>query len=112
MDEARASCVLDLSGRTYFVWDVALPRGSTIGTWDVELAAVFFEAFARGAQCNLHFTLERGENLHHIVPRPLRRSLARSSPRFKSMRELRAFHRRRERLPTRQTATLFRGNRA
>jgi imidazoleglycerol-phosphate dehydratase len=67
MDEARASCVLDLSGRTYFVWDVDLPRGSRIGTWDVELTPVFFEAFARGAQCNLHFTLQRGENLHHIV---------------------------------------------
>jgi imidazoleglycerol-phosphate dehydratase len=67
MDEARACCVLDLSGRTYFVWDVELPRGATIGTWDVELAPVFFEAFARGAQCNLHFALQRGENLHHIV---------------------------------------------
>lgn len=67
MDEARACCVLDLSGRTYFVWDVELPRGAKIGTWDVELAPVFFEAFARGAQCNLHFALQRGDNLHHVV---------------------------------------------
>jgi imidazoleglycerol-phosphate dehydratase len=67
MDEARASCVLDLSGRTYFVWEVPLPPGAKIGNWDVDLAAVFFEAFARGAQCNLHVTLARGENLHHIV---------------------------------------------
>jgi imidazoleglycerol-phosphate dehydratase len=67
MDEARAACALDLSGRAHFVWQVELPRGAKIGTWDVELAEVFFEAFARGAQCNLHVVLERGEILHHIV---------------------------------------------
>ncbi|HEY1695540.1 MAG TPA: imidazoleglycerol-phosphate dehydratase HisB [Polyangiaceae bacterium] len=67
MDEARAACAIDLSGRPFFVWQVELPRGAKIGTWDVELAPVFFEAFARGAQCNLHVVLERGENLHHVV---------------------------------------------
>lgn len=67
MDEARVACALDLSGRTHFVWQVELPRGAKLGTWDVELAPVFFEAFARGAACNLHLTLERGEILHHIV---------------------------------------------
>ena len=67
MDEARATCAIDLSGRAHFVWEVPLPRGAKIGTWDVELAPVFFEAFARGAQCNLHLVLHRGEILHHIV---------------------------------------------
>jgi imidazoleglycerol-phosphate dehydratase len=67
MDEARAACAIDLSGRAHFVWQVELPRGAKIGTWDVELAPVFFEAFARGAQCNLHIVLERGEILHHVV---------------------------------------------
>jgi imidazoleglycerol-phosphate dehydratase len=67
MDEARATCTLDLSGRAHFVWEVPLPAGAKIGTWDVELAPVFFEAFARGAQCNLHVVLHRGEILHHIV---------------------------------------------
>jgi len=67
MDEARATCTLDLSGRAHFVWEVPLPRGAKIGTWDVDLAPVFFEAFARGAQCNLHIVLHRGEILHHIV---------------------------------------------
>ena len=28
---------------------------------------MFFEAFARGAACNLHVVLERGEILHHMV---------------------------------------------
>jgi imidazoleglycerol-phosphate dehydratase len=66
MDEARASCALDLSGRAHFVWEVPLPKAK-LGTWDVELAPVFFDAFARGAQCSLQLTLERGEILHHIV---------------------------------------------
>jgi imidazoleglycerol-phosphate dehydratase len=67
MDEARATCTLDLSGRAHFVWEVPLPRGTKIGTWDIELAPVFFDAFARGAQCNLHVVLHRGVILHHIV---------------------------------------------
>ncbi|MGO8995047.1 MAG: imidazoleglycerol-phosphate dehydratase HisB [Polyangiaceae bacterium] len=67
MDEARASAAIDLGGRQFFVWEVDLPHGAKIGTWDVELAEVFFEAFARGAACNLHITRERGANLHHIV---------------------------------------------
>ncbi len=67
MDEARATCTLDLSGRQHFVWEVVLRRGEKLGTWDVELAPVFFDAFARGAACNLHVVLHRGEILHHIV---------------------------------------------
>ena len=66
MDEALAQCALDLSGRTYFVSRVPLPK-TKLGTWDVELAPVFFEGFARGAQCNLHMRLIEGDNLHHIV---------------------------------------------
>jgi imidazoleglycerol-phosphate dehydratase len=67
MDEARATVAIDLGGRPYFVWGVDLPHGAKLGTWDVELAEVFFEAFARGAMCNLHMKQESGQNLHHIV---------------------------------------------
>lgn len=66
MDEARASCAIDLSGRPFFVWEVPMPK-ATIGTWDTELAEVFFEAFARGCACNLHVTLHAGTNLHHMT---------------------------------------------
>ncbi|MEM6957461.1 MAG: imidazoleglycerol-phosphate dehydratase HisB [Myxococcota bacterium] len=66
MDEARVSCCLDLSGRTFFRWQVPLPKAK-VGEFDVELAEVFFEGFARGAECNLHVVLEEGENLHHIL---------------------------------------------
>jgi imidazoleglycerol-phosphate dehydratase len=66
MDEARATVALDLSGRPYFVWEVALPKGK-LGEFDTELAEVFFEGFARGAMCNLHVVLHAGTNMHHII---------------------------------------------
>jgi len=66
MDEALVTAALDLSGRPFFVWRVPLPKAK-IGSWDVELAEVFFEAFARTAQANLHVVLHEGQNLHHIV---------------------------------------------
>ena len=66
MDEALVTAALDLSGRPFFVWRVPLPKAK-LGNWDVELAEVFFEAFARTAQANLHVRLHEGSNLHHIV---------------------------------------------
>jgi imidazoleglycerol-phosphate dehydratase len=81
MDEALVTCALDLSGRSYFVWRVPLPKAK-LGTWDVELAPVFFEAFARTAQANLHLRLHEGENLHHIVEisfKAFARALARAT---------------------------------
>lgn len=66
MDEARATCAVDLSGRTFFVWEVPMPKAK-LGTWDTELAEVFFEGFARGAACNLHVVLHAGTNLHHMT---------------------------------------------
>lgn len=66
MDEALVTAALDLSGRPFFVWRVPLPKAK-LGNWDVELAEVFFEAFARTAQANLHMRLIEGSNLHHIV---------------------------------------------
>ncbi len=66
MDEARATCAIDLSGRQFFVWEVAMPKAK-LGTWDTELAEIFFEGFARGCACNLHVVLHAGTNLHHMT---------------------------------------------
>ncbi len=66
MDEALVTAALDLSGRTYFVWRVPIPKAK-IGEFDSELAEVFFEGVARGAQMNLHMHMHAGENLHHVV---------------------------------------------
>jgi imidazoleglycerol-phosphate dehydratase len=66
MDEACVTCALDLSGRPYFVWRVPLPKAK-VGEFDTELAEVFFEGFARGANANLHMHLVEGQVLHHII---------------------------------------------
>ncbi len=66
MDEALVTCALDLSGRPFFVWRVPMPKAK-LGTFDTELAEIFFEGFARGLQCNLHVKLHEGDNLHHII---------------------------------------------
>jgi imidazoleglycerol-phosphate dehydratase len=66
MDEALVTAALDLSGRPFFVFRVPLPKAK-LGNWDTELAEVFFEAFSRTAQANLHLHLTEGSNLHHIV---------------------------------------------
>lgn len=66
MDEALVTAALDLSGRAFFVWNMAIPKAK-LGTFDSELAEVFFEAVARSAQINLHMQLHYGHNLHHII---------------------------------------------
>ncbi|MET0386354.1 MAG: imidazoleglycerol-phosphate dehydratase HisB [Polyangiales bacterium] len=66
MDEACVTCALDLSGRSYFVWQVPMPKAK-VGEFDTELAEVFFEGFARGAAVNLHMHLIQGQVLHHII---------------------------------------------
>jgi imidazoleglycerol-phosphate dehydratase len=66
MDEALVTAALDLSGRPYFVFRVPIPKAK-LGNFDTELCEVFFEAFARSAQANLHLLLHEGQNLHHII---------------------------------------------
>jgi len=66
MNEACVTAALDLSGRPMLVWGVPLPKAK-IGSFDTELAEVFFDGFARGAGANLHMHRVAGENLHHLV---------------------------------------------
>lgn len=66
MDEALVRVAMDLSGRAFFVWRLALPKAK-LGSFDSELAEVFFEAFARSAQANLHVHKLEGDNLHHLI---------------------------------------------
>ena len=58
MDEALVTAALDLSGRPFFVWRVDLPKAK-LGNWDVELAEVFFEAFARFLKITRRFQFHR-----------------------------------------------------
>ncbi len=66
MDEARASCALDVSGRPFLVWSAALPPGG-IGEFDHELAEEFFRAVASNARLTVHLVQEAGTNTHHVI---------------------------------------------
>ncbi len=66
MDESRASCAIDISGRGLCAFEAALPVG-TIGNFDHELAEEFMRALAANAKLTLHVTVERGTNLHHAI---------------------------------------------
>jgi imidazoleglycerol-phosphate dehydratase len=66
MDEARASCAIDISGRGLLVFEADLPPGA-IGNFDHELAEEFFRAVATNARLTLHLTVERGTNVHHVI---------------------------------------------
>jgi len=66
MDEARASCAIDVSGRAFLAWDAALPAGA-IGNFDHELAEEFFRAVSSNAKLTLHLTAEAGTNVHHVI---------------------------------------------
>jgi imidazoleglycerol-phosphate dehydratase len=66
MDEARASCAIDISGRGLTVLEADLPPGA-IGNFDHELAEEFFRALAANAKLTLHITVEAGTNAHHVI---------------------------------------------
>jgi imidazoleglycerol-phosphate dehydratase len=66
MDESRASCAIDVSGRGLCTFEASLPPGA-IGNFDHELAEEFFRALASNARLTLHLTVEAGTNAHHVI---------------------------------------------
>ena len=66
MDEARASCAIDISGRGLLVFEAELPPGA-IGNYDHELTEEFLRAVAANAKLTLHATVEAGTNVHHVI---------------------------------------------
>ncbi|CAA6677302.1 MULTISPECIES: imidazoleglycerol-phosphate dehydratase HisB [unclassified Lentimonas] len=66
MDESLARVVLDLSNRQAFVYNVDY-KFPMVRDFSIVLVKEFFQAFANDAACNLHITLEYGEEPHHIA---------------------------------------------
>jgi imidazoleglycerol-phosphate dehydratase len=66
MDEARASCAIDISGRPFTAFDAELPPGAT-GGFEHELTEEFFRALANAAKLTLHLRIEAGTNAHHMI---------------------------------------------
>jgi imidazoleglycerol-phosphate dehydratase len=66
MDEARASCAIDVSGRPFTLFEAELPPGAT-GDFEHELTEEFFRALANAAKLTLHLRVEAGSNAHHMI---------------------------------------------
>jgi imidazoleglycerol-phosphate dehydratase len=66
MDEARASCSIDISGRPFISFEAQLPPGAT-GGFEHELTEEFFRALANAAKLTLHLRIDAGSNAHHMI---------------------------------------------
>jgi imidazoleglycerol-phosphate dehydratase len=66
MDEARAACAIDVSGRPYLVFEAGLPA-ARIGDFDSDLVEEFLRAVANTAKLTVHLRVEAGHNAHHMV---------------------------------------------
>jgi imidazoleglycerol-phosphate dehydratase len=78
MDECLARCVIDFSGRPYFVWRgldkmahkrvTSKERSQDMSSaFRFGLAREFFQGFVNHAGCNLHLELLYGDEPHHVV---------------------------------------------
>ncbi len=65
LDEAMTHAVVDISGRGYPVIDMG--STSNIGEFSPDMARHFFETLAYEARINLHLTVLRGTNEHHMI---------------------------------------------
>lgn len=66
MDETLARVVVDLGGRSHFVWQVEAPVWY-VRDFNIGLFKEFFQAWANACGANLHIRIEYGEEPHHIA---------------------------------------------
>jgi len=66
MDEALASCAIDVSGRPYTAFEGELPE-VRVGDFDTDLAEEFVRAVANSAKLTVHVRVDAGSNAHHMV---------------------------------------------
>ncbi len=66
MDEALIMVALDISGRSYLNYYVAI-IAEKVGEFDTELGEEFMLALTRSAAINVHIQQLEGKNAHHIL---------------------------------------------
>lgn len=65
MDECKAECTLDLSGRPYFKFKAKFNR-EKVGDFSTEMTEHFFQSVAFTMLATLHMAV-KGENVHHQI---------------------------------------------
>lgn len=66
MDESLVETAVDLSGRPFLAYGLAL-RQRRLGEFDTELLVEFLRAFVQQAGLTLHIAQRAGGNTHHLV---------------------------------------------
>ena len=66
MDEARASCAIDVSGRPLCLFEADFPA-ERVAEFDTDLAEEFVRSVAVSAKLTVHLRVEAGTNAHHMV---------------------------------------------
>jgi imidazoleglycerol-phosphate dehydratase len=66
MDEARASCAIDISGRPFTAFSADFPA-QRVEDFDTDLTEEFVRAVANAAKLTVHLSVDAGANAHHMV---------------------------------------------
>ncbi len=66
MDEALVKVDLDISGRSFLVFNVDIPK-VVLGNYEAEMTEEFFRAVAFQMNATLHMNEAYGQNVHHII---------------------------------------------
>jgi imidazoleglycerol-phosphate dehydratase len=66
MDEARASCAIDISGRPFTAFEGEFPA-ERVEDFDTDLTEEFVRAVANQAKLTVHLSVDAGMNAHHMV---------------------------------------------
>jgi imidazoleglycerol-phosphate dehydratase len=66
MDESRASCAIDISGRPFTAFSGAFPA-ERVEDFDTDLTEEFVRAVANAAKLTVHLSVDAGANAHHMV---------------------------------------------
>ncbi len=66
MDETIATVDLDISGRSFLVYNVEGLKDK-VGSFDTELVEEFFVGFTNHAGVTLHINVPYGRNTHHMI---------------------------------------------
>lgn len=85
MDETLVQVSLDISGRSFLVFDAEFKR-DTVGTFSTEMTEEFFRAFAFNSGITLHAKVLYGSNDHHKIE-ALFKALGRALREAKSINE-------------------------